>query len=177
MIFDKDDYVLYKKDNPTPSLCSMPNSARDPLSVVRMAWWREESSVRLLTRRDRHFGTRLAVCLSLLLHGPAMGLETQLSVIYKKRKSAGDAKDDQTLQHTFVDFVVVVVAARHGVVDVGFEDVVVVVGVVVGVFVFEEVGEPVAPCAVCIWFCGLMVSLELQASSNQFAYQDRAESN
>ena len=93
-----------------------------------------------------------------------MVLQTQLSVIYKKRKRAGDTENDQTLQDAFVDLVIVIVAAGHGVVDVGFEDVVVGIGVVVGVFVFEEVGEPVAPCAIGFWFWGPVVSIVFQVS-------------
>lgn len=136
----------------------MPNTTGDPLCKIGVVGWGEESPVRLLTgqsffARDAVLGLRwfsvvgivvgVVVVALLRLHLSPMVRLSLLSVVYKKGQCGCQADDDQTLDDVVVDFVVVIVVSTRHAFGEGFV-IVVVCAMVVGMGLFEEVGDPFA---------------------------------
>lgn len=127
----------------------MAHPPSSPLRELRIPRRREETPISLLPLRH-HRGSillpLLPTTLPLPLHLLPMRILSLLPIIHHKRQRSRQADNDQALDNTLVDLVVVIViAARHAVGE-GIVGGVIIIGVtvVVGVLVFEEGGEPVA---------------------------------
>ena len=147
-------YRTTKNANAVP--VSMPHTASDPLRIIRVVRRGEEASVRLLARqslfgRDAVHGLLLLLCrvvvpllLRFLRFSPVVRLSL-LAVVDEEGEGSGQADDDEALEDAVVEFVVVVVVATRYAIRERLVVVVVVCGaVVVGVRLFEEVGNPFA---------------------------------
>ena len=153
-----DRYINYKRQRYANDLL-MPDATGDPLPVIRVVGWREEAPVRLLARQslfgwDAVFRLRRVVAL-LGVHFPPVVRLSLLSVVYQEGQRGCETDDDQALEDAVVEFgVVVVVSAGHAFGE-GFV-VVVIRPVVVGMGLFEEVGDPFAEGP---FFLGLCIVL------------------
>ena len=153
----------------------MPHTTSHPLREIRIVRRREEPPIRLLARQSLLLGRydtvvplrlRLAIVvaapplLGLLHFAPVVRLAL-LAVVDEEGEGGGEADDDEAFEDALVEVVVVVVVvvgvgAGHAVVGEGIVVgvVVVIVGaVVVGVGLFEEVGDPFAQGPFFFGFC------------------------
>ena len=135
----------------------MPHTTGDPSRIIRILRRGKEPSVRLLTRQSL-FGrdavlrlgllrlerlVRILVALLLRFHFSPVVCLSLLAVVDEEGERGRQADDDEGIENVVVQFGVVVVVAPGHAFRVGII-VIVVCAVVVGVGVFEEVGDPFA---------------------------------